>query len=289
MDTTFDDLEDENFGQDMVVDQRPATNMPMGGMYKERCEKCRGTGRWGSYGLGRPCFACKGKGFKEFKTPSDQRAKAKVRSQAVKAKVQASIAEAVEAFKAEHPAEMTWMATKAGSFDFANSMFEALHKYGNLTEKQFETVVRLTAKDAERQAKYEAEKAEREANAPKVTIDKIAEAFSTAKASGIKSPKLRLADFKFSLAPAHGVNAGAIYVKRGEEYLGKVSNGTFKRAFHCDEVTENQVVEVISDPEAADVAYGKRFGQCSCCGRELSNQESIDRGIGPICAQNFGW
>jgi hypothetical protein len=37
------------------------------------------------------------------------------------------------------------------------------------------------------------------------------------------------------------------------------------------------------------VAYGKRTGACSCCGRELTNGESIDRGIGPICAEKYGW
>lgn len=31
-------------------------------------------------------------------------------------------------------------------------------------------------------------------------------------------------------------------------------------------------------------ALGKRWHRCMCCGKELTKQESIDRGIGPICA-----
>lgn len=32
------------------------------------------------------------------------------------------------------------------------------------------------------------------------------------------------------------------------------------------------------------IARGKKFHRCMCCGKELTKQESIDRGIGPICA-----
>jgi hypothetical protein len=44
----------------------------------------------------------------------------------------------------------------------------------------------------------------------------------------------------------------------------------------------------MADPLAASIAYGRRTGQCSICGRLLENAESIERGIGPICAGNFG-
>ena len=45
---------------------------------------------------------------------------------------------------------------------------------------------------------------------------------------------------------------------------------------------------VAKDPTAAARLYGQETGQCSCCGRELTRKESIDRGIGPICAELFG-
>ncbi len=30
--------------------------------------------------------------------------------------------------------------------------------------------------------------------------------------------------------------------------------------------------------------YGKLYGQCMICGRTLTNEDSIEAGIGPICA-----
>jgi len=128
---------------------------------------------------------------------------------------------------------------------------------------------------------------------PAVAIDvsAIATAFAKAQANSILRPKLRLADFLFSLAPLTGRNAGSIYVKRvsDDQYLGKVTAGQFHAVRECDDATRAQVVEVAADPASAAKAYGLRFGICSCCGRVLTAGESIDRGIGPICAERFGW
>lgn len=33
--------------------------------------------------------------------------------------------------------------------------------------------------------------------------------------------------------------------------------------------------------------FGVRFGVCAVCGRTLTNPDSIDRGIGPVCAEGF--
>lgn len=35
--------------------------------------------------------------------------------------------------------------------------------------------------------------------------------------------------------------------------------------------------------------YGKLYGVCAICGRTLTNEESIERGIGPVCAERMGW
>jgi hypothetical protein len=35
------------------------------------------------------------------------------------------------------------------------------------------------------------------------------------------------------------------------------------------------------------MAYGKEIGECGRCGRTLTNPDSIDRGIGPVCAGKF--
>ena len=121
-------------------------------------------------------------------------------------------------------------------------------------------------------------------------------AFAKAKQAGIKWPKLRMGDFVFSPAGANSANAGAIYVKTqtgsGEEpgtYLGKVAGGRLFTSRECTPEQRDAIVAISADPAAAAVAYGKRFGRCSICNRDLSDAASVERGIGPICAEKYGF
>ena len=127
------------------------------------------------------------------------------------------------------------------------------------------------------------------AAAAAIDVSAIVTAFSVAYDKGIKRPKLRLGEFQFSRAPDHGKNAGSIYVKKGDAYLGKVTDSKFLASFACDAPTKEEVIAVAADPATAAKAYGQRTGSCSCCGRELTNAESIALGIGPICASRFGF
>jgi hypothetical protein len=71
------------------------------------------------------------------------------------------------------------------------------------------------------------------------------------------------------------------------KYLGKVTPAG------CDSRLSDDVKAIImgaaQDPLNAAIRYGKLSGECSCCGRELTDPRSIERGIGPICATKFGW
>ena len=115
-------------------------------------------------------------------------------------------------------------------------------------------------------------------------------ALNTAIANGLRRPKLRLGDFTFALAPASGKNAGAVYVTTAEKvYLGKLAEGKFFGTRECAPATETAIIAAVVDPYAAAVAHGHLTGSCSCCGRELTNEESVRLGIGPICRAKFGW
>lgn len=262
-------------------------------MHEEKCTSCNGRGRFISY-AGRdcgPCFKCKGKGVRYFRQSLEKREQqAKQRENARERKAR-EIREQVQVWATENQADFVWLSSKAPTFEFAASMVEALTKYGSLTERQHATVTRLRIADEERNAKRAAEKIEREANAPVVTLAKIEEAFASAIGNGIKRPKLRLDTFKFSLAPAHGRNAGAIYVvdADSDQYLGKIAEGKFFRVRECTTEQEERIVAVAADPKAAAIAYGQRTGNCCICGRELTNKESVELGIGPICAGRMGW
>jgi hypothetical protein len=71
------------------------------------------------------------------------------------------------------------------------------------------------------------------------------------------------------------------------KYLGKVTSAG------CDSRLSDDVKAIImgaaNDPLTAAIRYGKVSGECSCCGRELTDPKSIEAGIGPICARKFGW
>jgi len=258
---------------------KPATERA----FTEACKRCGGSGSYGRFGT---CFACKGKGTQTFKTSRDERARNRAGAQARKER---NAADAIEAFKAAHPEAHAWLVAQAYKdrpFDFAVSMLEAVRKWGALTDNQLAAVVKLMGRDEqradERKARVEA--------APAITVERIEKAFSDARAAGLKKHlKLRLDTFVFSPAGASSKNPGAIYVKEGNDYLGKVVAGKFHAVRTCGDERAARIVAAAADPEAAAVAYGKRTGTCSCCGAELTNAESIERGIGPICAEKWGW
>lgn len=260
-----------------------------GHRYTEPCTSCRGSGTFVGYS-GRTvgeCFKCKGTGKLTFKTSPEARAKAQHAAERKREQHSASLRENAQFWKECNVADWLWIEANAPTFEFALAMSDALTKYGALTDKQHAAVVRLREKAEARKA----EAVERAASAPVVNLASIELAFTTAMANGIKKPKLRLATFKFSLAPAHGANAGAIYVIRADDdqYLGKIKDGKFMRVRDCSTAEEEEVIAVLADPKAAAIAYGKRTGNCCICGRELTNAESIELGIGPICAGRMGW
>lgn len=262
-------------------------------MHEEKCPSCRGSGRFVSY-TGRVvgnCFKCKGKGVVFYRQSTEKRQQQAQYRANKKRRDAEEVRERAYLWACDNAEDAAWIAAKAGSFDFATAMAEALDKYGQLTERQHATVTHLRLADEERARTRAAEKALREANAPVIDLAKIEEAFSTAQANGIKRPKLRLDTFKFSLAPASGRNAGAIYVvdADSDQYLGKIAGAKFHRVRECSNDQEQRIVAVAADPRAAAIAYGMRTGNCCICGRELTNAESVELGIGPICAGRMGW
>jgi len=285
----FSDMEDDlDFGAPAKAVTAEVT------YFEQTCPKCQGTGRF-TFGYinvrSGECFACKGKGKMSFKTSPATRMKAKASAQkraVAKAEAQANKA---QEWKEANPAEAAWMENSAGTFEFARSMLDALNKYGSLTERQMETVQRLTVQSAERQAARVAEQAARAESAPVVSVEAIEVAFNNAKESGVKFPKLRLDTFVFSPAGENSKNAGAIYIKsKGDGvYLGKVMGGRLFTSRDCTTEAAERITAVASDPKQAAVAYGMKFGSCSVCGRQLTDSDSVARGIGPICAENYGF
>jgi hypothetical protein len=70
------------------------------------------------------------------------------------------------------------------------------------------------------------------------------------------------------------------------KYLGKITPNRLDSRL-ADEV-KAVLLEAAADPLTAAIRYGKETGSCSCCGRDLTNPQSIELGIGPICREKFG-
>ena len=250
--------------------------------FRENCVKCAGRGHfiaWSGRNLGK-CFACDGVGHKIYKTDAATRAKGREKAAQRKvdnaAKNEAWVAEA-------YPAQHAWLVAKAPTFSFAQSLLDASRTYGELTDAQVAAIDKCIARDAERKAAADA----REAAAPTLTTDKLFAAFDKARSAGLKYPKLHLQDLTISPAGANSKNAGSLYVKNGEAYLGKITGQRFFASRDCSESAAQTVASVISDPLAAAVAFGKTTGRCCCCGRELTDPVSVEKGIGPICEANW--
>ena len=284
---SLDDLFNGPIGDVRAVPVRaPATYTPK--LYAEPCSKCRGSGSW--QGRGR-CFACNGAGKQTFKTSPEARAKSHAASIQRKADREQ---EALKAFEETHPAVYAWLKANCACNEFAGSVWGGLHKFGSLTDGQRGAVERIIARNAERAA----EAAKRAEQAPEVdtaAIDRLKLAFDTAIANarargrGLRAPRITIGSIVISPAGAASKNPGALYVKDTGTYLGKVSGGKFFASRECDPDQEQKVLSFIADPKAAAVAYGKETGVCCVCNATLTNKESIEAGIGPICAENWGW
>ena len=258
-----------------------------------KCSACNGTGVWQKTYLStihgyktykNKCFKCQGKGG--FKTSPEDRAKAKKARVAKKEKMEK---ENFKFFNDAHPEELEYIVmTKfkiddpTNSYkDFLESLMDTIYKYGELSEKQLAAVQKGMAKAKEWEAKK---------NKPKARIDltPIREKLAKGKEK-LKKPVIRAGDtFKFTFAPETGKNAGYVYVRHHDQYIGKVAeNGDF----FPYQATPEQITylkEFAKDPIKELKTYGRNTGNCGLCGRGLSVKESVKRGYGPICADNYG-
>jgi hypothetical protein len=249
------------------------------------CTRCNGTGKWNGgtnrYGNNK-CLGCKGTGY--YTTSPEHRAKARANAAALKVR---KADDALAIFREVEPVAAEWLEARADRSDFARSLLDGARKYGTLTARQLAAVYKCVAQDEDRNKV----RAAVEATRPVLDLTAVFEKFEKAQAAGLKRPKIRLDGLVISLAG--GRNVGSLYVKAGADYeadyLGKIApDGKFTRAAACTDEQLAALQTASEDVLAAAVAYGRKTGTCSCCGRLLTNALSIELGIGPICLEKFG-
>jgi hypothetical protein len=256
--------------------------------FREPCGKCAGTGAVTiGYTFVRKakCFACEGRGYHERKTSPEARAKAAQKREEKREEKRVERQQQANAWREQHPDVCKWLQAKDGVFDFATSLVDQLGARGSLSEGQVAAVRRCIARDAERAE----QRVQREASAPTIDTTALEAAFAKAREAGAKKTILRFAGFAVKPAPLTGRNPGALYVTREGEYIGKIAQGRFVATRECPQDVAQEVLTAAADPKAAAIAYGRRTGCCSVCGRELTDPTSVEAGIGPICAGKFGW
>lgn len=199
-------------------------------------------------------------------------------------------------------AQIIAVARKSNS-DFARSVVSQYDRRGSISEKQFNALERMFKNEAPaptpgtvstfkrkptQHAQTQTEPTVRPQN-DTVDVSRIEALFDTARSNGLKRLKFRADGLTISPAPAGGMNPGALYVKDEQDvYLGKIAKGVYYPTRSAAETVADTIKAIAADPLAVGVAYGKKTGMCCCCGRELTDPVSIERGIGPICESNWG-
>jgi len=156
-------------------------------------------------------------------------------------------------------------------------------KFASLSVKQYAWAHKL-AVDHVSQAQQQA--------AQDYIFDGIIDAITNAQMKGMKRIKLRFVDFIIKPSKI----AGRVYVLNPHnivegnygpqpEYMGWIEA---TRTNIRDEAIIQALQSLAQDVPGAAKLYGQETGNCGCCGRELTVRESIERGIGPICAERFG-
>jgi hypothetical protein len=247
--------------------------------YTEPCLKCRGTGKFrtfSGYSMGE-CFACGGAGKRTFKTSPEARAKAK--TTALTRRVNAELAKRGEIkaeaddWKGNHPAADAWLRANANRSEFAASLNEALHKWGSLTPNQLAAIERAIERDAAQAAARAA--------MPVVRLARL---------HAVMQRHAKFYAGKLTLARKNADQLVWIKHEDCERVVGKLDNGIltlWNRPGIDMEYVNDMLAEFECDPLAAAKRFGKLAGRCCSCGRDLTNDGSIEEGIGPICATKF--
>lgn len=270
-------------GAEYVVPPRSQPESVIG-VTHAACRKCNGTGRYlGNSQYGSKCFACGGTGKGLSLNPSAVKSRERLRNK--KAAKAQSVVDRAAAYLVANPDIAKWFEQNP-RYDFAISLRGNLNRYGDLSVGQAAAIRRNIDALAQRKV---ADKA-REVNVAGEGFTKLIACFEAAKASGLKNPAMTFERVCFKYAKKY---PGTLYVTSdksfGSTFYGKIdSNGKFDPRQSTPPSIIEEVKRIGADPFGEAVAHGHRTGSCCCCGRELTNQESVDLGIGPICRKRWG-
>ena len=173
--------------------------------------------------------------------------------------------------------------------NFVTSMMSQFETKGRLSPKQITWAIKLSTEAAAKESDPMSFETEDEDEA----FVGIANSFKV-----IASPKLifslgNTTSVRLTASPKHGKNPDHIYVKLNGDYAGKITPaGKFQNVRTLNWQALKTLVNMLGDIEDIGLSayithYGKDSGICCCCGRELTDPQSVSAGIGPVCAQRW--
>lgn len=127
-----------------------------------------------------------------------------------------------------------------------------------------------------------------------VATASIMRLFNTARAAGLRKPKITVTingvKLIISLASITGRHPGNLYVTNYQRsYLGRIQeDGVFLPSAECPRTAIDAVRAFGDDPIRHAAAYGQRTSNCCFCRLTLTDGRSLAMGYGPVCASNWG-
>lgn len=247
------------------------------------CPKCKGCGRFRVQGRFQsfdkgPCFTCGGTG-----SISTEKAKALATRETNRVTRERQQAEARAEWVTRHQDVIAWIRKRDGYSSFATKMSNILGEGKSLSIGQVEAIRRIIAEDAARQQQHATHVA---AAAPAGSGVDLTHVPAGRYAVPNGDTRLKVLVRK---PEAPGKWAGWVFVSDAAEYGQRQKYGSQAPGKSYSGKIVAEMRAIAADPKAAAIAYGKLTGTCSICGRPLENEESVARGIGPICAEKMGW
>ena len=263
---------------------------PVAKLFKVNCTKCNGRGRFISY-AGRdcgPCYTCKGKGH--FERKNSATTLAANREKAMQRKVNAAQGN-WDAFVEQFPAQAKVL-TDGIAQTWGDGRWQAIcseikgkvEKYGDLhtgTMAMLDRAVERAAQRAAQRAQVAQEKQEQVAG---VNVANIVDCFRRAHEAGLKSFILRFDGVHFAVDKSTWDKVWVSSKGYGSKRYGVIENGVYRPGRDATPEIIAQIALISADPMAAAKAYVQITSHCCVCGKFLKNQDSVDAGMGPICA-----
>lgn len=127
-------------------------------------------------------------------------------------------------------------------------------------------------------------------------LDPIRLMLEAAKASGLQWPKIKLVTtsgkkIALGISGPTAKNPGAVWVNDGVKYPNSKMYG-FIRTTGVDTIHDDEVRDMLMAlayaPASTVAEHGLKTGNCSFCSKELTTNESLAVGYGPVCAGHYG-